>query len=354
MAEATLAAQREPGVLRLLAPGVALSTAVAIAAYLIDPLLKSVSGGRVSLPSTVIALIVGVLLHGLARRAIFQPGMVWCVKVMLRYAIGVLGLRIAIGDIIGLGAGVAVLVVIAMGCTVSCGIWLARLMDRDVGFGAPVGAANAVCGASATLATATVVPDYREKAADIAFAVVMANLVSTLAMVVYPPLCVWLGFSDHETGVMLGATVHDMAQVVGAGYGVSEAVGNTAVIVKLFRVFLLLPIVLAIGAWFVRQGAHAGAARVPVPMFAIAFLALCVVNSVMAAQPGVAAALSYPAIKYWIGEASNWGLLIAIASLGLGTSFGAILKLGWRHFAVFAGCTILILALIVGGLHLLR
>lgn len=354
MTEAALTAPREPGLVRLLAPGVALSAVVAVAAHLVEPLLKSASGGRISLPATVIALIIGVLLHNLARRAVFQPGMTWCVKVMLRYAIGVLGLRIAFGDIIGLGASVAVLVVAAMACTIGCGIWLARLVDRGAGFGALAGAANAVCGASATLATATVVPDYREKAADIAFAVVMANLMSTLAMVAYPLLCVWLGLSEHETGIMLGATVHDMAQVVGAAYPVSETVGNTAVIVKLFRVFLLLPIVLLIGAWFVRQGEHAGAARVPVPMFAIAFLALCAVNSVMAAQPGFAAALAYPTIKYWLGEASSWGLLVAIASLGLGTSLGAILKLGWRHFAVFVGCTLLILALVVGGLFLLR
>lgn len=354
MADVIAAPGSKQSALWTLAPGVAISLIVAIAANYAEPILKSVSAGRVNLPSMVIALIIGVLLHGVAKQSLFQPGMVWCVKVLLRYAIGILGLRIAFGDIVDLGVGVALMVVVSMVATVACGIWLAKLLDRDVGFGALAGAANAVCGASATLATATVVPDYRNKAADIAFAVVMANAVSTLAMIAYPPLCAWLGLTDQETGIMLGATVHDMAQVVGAGYSVSEAVGNSAVIVKLFRVFLLLPMVLAIGAWFVRQGAHAGAARVPVPMFALAFLALCVVNSVMTAQPTLSAAVSYPTVKFWLGEASRWGLLIAIAALGLGTSFGAILKLGWRHFVVFAGCTIIILALVVAGLHLLR
>src|SRR5262249_28091086 len=76
------------------------------------------------------------------------------------------------------------------------------------------------------------------------------NALSTLAMVVYPLLCVWLGFDAQTAGIMLGATIHDVAQVVRAGYAVSETAGNTAVIVKLFRVFLMLPLVLAIGWLF--------------------------------------------------------------------------------------------------------
>src|SRR5262245_49954750 len=85
-----------------LAPGIALSLAVALASFALEPLLKSASGGRAALPSMVIALILGVTLHGVANRALFQPGMVWCVKVLLRYAIGLLGLRIALGDIAAL------------------------------------------------------------------------------------------------------------------------------------------------------------------------------------------------------------------------------------------------------------
>src|SRR3712207_8934879 len=77
---------------------------------------------------------------------------------------------------------------------------------------------------------------------------------------------------------MLGATIHDVAKVVGAGSAVSEPVGNTAVVVKLFRVFLLLPVVLAVGWWFTRKGVEHGEARVPVPVFALVFLGLCLLN----------------------------------------------------------------------------
>lgn len=336
--------------LQRLAPGVALSLAVAVASYLAAPLLRSLTGGRLSLPDMVIALIIGIALHSIASTPRFEPGMTFCVKKLLRWAIGLLGLRIALGDIIGLGLGFALLIVASMVLTVVVAIALSRALERGSGFGALTGAANAVCGASATLATATVVPDYPRKSADIAFAVVMANAISTLVMLAYPPLCLWLGYDARHTGILLGATIHDMAQVVGAGYAVSEPVGNTAVIVKLFRVFLLLPMVLAIGWWFVMQGERTGEAKVPVPVFALAFLALCLLNSLMMASPALAAATSYPAIKSALGFASQWGLLIAIAALGLGTSLRSILTIGWRHMAVFMGATLTILLAILAGL----
>ncbi|MCA1951598.1 MAG: putative sulfate exporter family transporter [Hyphomicrobiales bacterium] len=339
------------GALRALAPGLLLAFAVALAAEGAAPLLKSATGGRLALPAMVVALVIGILLHGFAVRPGFEPGIAYAVKKLLRYAIALLGLRIALGDILALGAGTVVLVVGAMAATIAGTVLIARLLGRESGFGALAGAANAVCGASATLATATVVPEYRGKGADIAFTVVMANAISTVVMLAYPPLCRWLGFDDAATGLMLGITIQDMAQVVGAGYAVSEPVGNAAVVVKLFRVFLLLPAVLAIGWWFTRQGETTGTAKVPAPIFAIVFLGLCLVNSVLPATP---LAAPYAAIKAILGQASHWGLLIAIAALGLGTSIGQILAIGWRHVAVFLGGALLILVVGTGGLILLR
>jgi uncharacterized integral membrane protein (TIGR00698 family) len=340
---------------RQLAPGVALSAAVAIAAALLEPVVawafKAGLGWSYTLPAIVIALVIGIALHGLASRPAFQPGITYCVKKLLRIAIGLLGLRIAIGDIIGLGLGSALLVVLSMAVTVVSGFWLARLFSRDEGYGALAGAATAVCGASATLATATALPNYKNKEADTVFTVIAANAVSTLVMVLYPPLCLWLGLTALETGVMLGATIHDMAQVVGAGYAVSEPVGNAAVIVKLFRVFLLLPVVLIIGWWFTRQGGSHGEAKVPVPVFALVFLGLAVINSIL---PGTALAPIYAPVKAFLGEVSRWGLLIAIGALGLGTSMTAILAIGWRHVAVFFGTTLIIVVVATAGLFVLR
>ena len=94
------------------------------------------------------------------------------------------------------------------------------------------------------------------------------------------------------------------------------------------------------------------AAKIPIPLFAIVFVALCVLNSVAVAFPGIGQMLAW--IKAPLIEASTWGLLIAISALGLGTSLTAIAALGWRHVATVTGTTLVILAVVTVGLTMLR
>jgi uncharacterized integral membrane protein (TIGR00698 family) len=300
----------------------------------------------------VIALVVGIALNPIAARPAVQPGMAFCVRTVLRWAVALLGLRVGLADIAALGPGTAALIVVSMLATLVSGSALARWYGRGPGFGALVGVGTAVCGASATLAVSTVVPDYPGKQPDIAFVVVAVNALATLAMLVYPPICILLGFDPQTTGVMLGGTIHDVAQVVGAGYAVSVTVGNTAVIVKLFRVFLLLPVVLGVGWHFTRLGLKHGEARVPVPVFGIVFLALCALNSAVPLVPALLPV--YAPAKGVLVEVSTWGLLLAIGALGLGTSIRTIVALGWRHIATVLGTTAVIFVVVTGGLLLIR
>ena len=330
------------------APGVILSAIVAAAGYLAAPYFADVA----PIPNMVIALVIGIALNPIAARPATQPGMRFCVSTVLRWAVALLGLRVGLADIAALGAGTAILIVIAIAATVVSGFVFAKWYGRGPGFGALVGVGTAVCGASATLACSTVVPDYPGKQPDVAFVVVAVNALATVAMLIYPPLCLLLGFDAQTTGVMLGGTIHDVAQVVGAGYAVSTAVGNTAVIVKLFRVFLLLPVVLGVGWYFTRMGLKHGEARVPVPVFAIVFLVLCVVNSAMPLAPALLPL--YAPAKAALTEASTWGLLLAIGALGLGTSVKTIIGLGWRHITTVLGSTAVIFVSMTGGLLLMR
>jgi uncharacterized integral membrane protein (TIGR00698 family) len=329
-----------------IAPGLVLSAAVAAAAWLATPYVAR----ALPIPAMVLALVIGIALNPIASRAAVRPGMAFCVRTLLRWAVALLGLRVALSDIAALGIATGVMIVITMIVTLLSGFLFARMSGRQAGFGALVGAATAVCGASATLATSTVVPDYPGKQADIAFVVVAVNALATLAMIVYPPLCFLLGFDAQTTGVMLGGTIHDVAQVVGAGYAVSDAVGNTAVIVKLFRVFLLLPVVLGIGWYFTRMGVKHGQARVPVPGFALVFLALCLINSAVLLMPSLS--LAFVPVKQVLVEASTWGLLIAIGALGLDTSVTTIIALGWRHVTTVVASTMVIFTLMTGFLLL--
>jgi len=331
-----------------IAPGLALTALVAVAGYVAAPYVARV----VPIPGMVIALLVGMALNPVAVRPLTQPGMAFSVRTILRWAVALMGLRVGLADITALGAGTAVLIVAAMAATIVAGFVFARWHGQAPGFGALAGVGTGVCGASATLAVSTVVPDYHGKAADIAFVVVAINAVATLTMLVYPPICYLLGFDPQTTGVMLGGTIHDVAQVAGAGYAVSTAVGNTAVIVKLFRVFLLLPVVLGVSGYFTRIGMKHGEARVPLPVFAFVFLVLCALNSAMPLAPSLLPV--YAPIKSALVDASNWGLLLAIGALGLSTSVRTIIGLGWRHIVTVLGTTAVIFVVVTGGLLLMR
>jgi len=329
-----------------LVPGVVLAVIVAIAS----------TGGAAALarivPVTamVVALAIGIALNPIAARPVFKAGIDFCVRTVLRCGVALLGLRIALSDITSLGFETVIVVVVSMLITIASGFLFARAFGQRPAYGALIGVGTSICGASAALATSMVVPDYRGKQADVVFSVVALNSFATVAMVVYPPLCMWLGFDSQTTGIMLGATVHDVAQVVGAAYPVSETAGNTAVVVKLFRVFLLFPIVLAIGWWFNRGAALGEGVRVPVPIFALVFIALVVVNSFILNIAPLAP--SYIAVKPLFVDFSNWALLVAIAALGLSTSVSVIASLGWRHLATVSASTLVILVLVVGALSL--
>jgi len=341
----TMSARRDT--LAHLVPGIVLSAAVAVVAVLLSPHMPS----ALPLPAMVVALLIGMALHPVTKGQFYKPGMTFSVKILLRWAVALLGVRVALGDIVALGPATAGLIMLSMLATLVGTVMLARLFKLSDTYGVLAGVATAVCGASATLATSTVVPDYKNKDADIAFVVVGVNLLATAGMLLYPPLCQWLGFDDRATGVMLGGTIHDVAQVVGAGYAVSDGVGNSAVIVKLFRVFLLLPMVLAIGWHFTRAGARHGAAKVPVPMFAIAFLLLLILNSVLTPMTGLAPV--YAPVKWLMTWLSTAGLLLAIAALGLGTHFGTLLSMGWRHIATLVTSGVMILVMVTIGLLLI-
>jgi uncharacterized integral membrane protein (TIGR00698 family) len=329
-------------------PGIVLSAFVAVASF---------GGAKVLAPvlpvtAMVVALFIGIALNPFAERPLFKAGIAFCVRTVLRVGVALLGLRVALGDIAALGQETVVLVLAAMFLTIGAGVFFARIFGQARGYGALVGVGTAICGASAALATSTVVPDYPGKKADVIFVVVALNSFATVAMVLYPPLCMWLGFDDRTTGVMLGATIHDVAQVVGAGYPVSETAGNTAVIVKLFRVFLLFPIVLATGWWFTRGHLEGTHIKAPVPVFALVFIALVFLNSIIGEFP--ATAHSYTVAKPVLIEASNWALLVAIAALGLSTSVVTIRSLGWRHLATVSATTLVILVAVTSVLFIAR
>jgi uncharacterized integral membrane protein (TIGR00698 family) len=209
-------------------------------------------------------------------------------------------------------------------------------------FGALSGGSVAICGASAALAVASVLPRHAESERDTILTVVAVTALSTIAMILYPIFVVAIGLDHVHAGIFLGGTIHDVAQVVGAGYTVSQETGDIATYVKLLRVAMLLPVVLAISFTLTRAGA-ARASTPALPSFLIGFALLVVLNSV---------GLIPKLIVDLFGDFSRWCLVAAIAALGMKTSFKDLFAVGWRPIGLMLCETLWIAGLVLASVKL--
>jgi uncharacterized integral membrane protein (TIGR00698 family) len=352
-----VALPKEPYLDRLviLLPGIAIAIAMAVAAIAFEIVLHhmlSAAGATVPpVPAVPIALLIGLICNGMAGRPTFCPGLAFCSKTLLKAAIAMLGLRIALSDIAGIGLGLTVALTLAMFSTIAVALATARLVNCPAGGAALAGAANAICGASAVLATSAALPAWPNKKNEVVVAVVMANAVSTVAMFLYPALFHWGELGPRQSGIALGGSIQDVAQVVGAAYGMSLEASNTAVIVKMFRVLMLLPAVLAIGLWFrttreITTGPSDKGVLPKIPVFAIAFLAFCVLNSAMELMPPVMPV--YGSVRGFLNAVASYGMLMAVAALGTSTSFRMLRSIDWRWFTCFAAAALNMLVMSVG------
>jgi uncharacterized integral membrane protein (TIGR00698 family) len=325
---------------RSLWPGLALPLLIMLAATF----LSEHYGG----PQLLYALLFGLAFHFLYQDARCKPGIEFCARTLLRIGVALLGARITLAQIGQLGIGPLATAVIAIASAIALGAWLARRLGLSTDFGLLCGAAVSICGASAALAVAAVMPKTQDNERHTLLTVVGVTGLSTLAMVTYPLLARILRLDDSGAGIFLGGTIHDVAQVVGAGLMMSHETGDVAVIVKLFRVTLLVPVV-AVLAWYWRRrssGTGDAGPRTPLlPFFLVGFMALVLANSLGVVTPRINEAL---------GQVSRICLVVAIAALGIKTSFEELVKLGWRPMALMVAETLWLVAIFAVYLCFLR
>lgn len=289
-------------------------------------------------PVMLFALLLGMAFHFLHESGRCVAGIEFTSRTVLRTGVALLGARITFDQITSLGAAPVVMVVIGVTTTVLIGVALARALKLNWTFGVLSGGAVAICGVAAALAIASVLPRTRETERDTILAAVSVTALSTLAMIFYPILVGALGFDHRHAGVFLGGTIHDVAQVVGAGYMISPESGDIATYVKMLRVAMLLPVVLVIA--FVLSRGQPGERRAAtlVPWFLIAFAALVAINST-----GVVPKVGVDAIT----NVSRWCLVAAIAALGMKTSFKDLIAVGWRPVGLMVAETLWIALLVL-------
>jgi uncharacterized integral membrane protein (TIGR00698 family) len=325
---------------RQLGAGLLVSVAIAMAsAFIADHY-----GG----PTLLYALLFGMACHFLSEEGRCLPGIEFASRSLLRVGVALLGARITLEQIGSLGLETVLATAMAIAATIFIGWASARLLNVRADFGVLTGGAVAICGASAALAISAVLPKHENSERDTLLTVVGVTSLSTVAMITYPIISKLLGFAPEQAGIFLGGTIHDVAQVVGAGYMISPATGDIATVVKLLRVALLVPAVVVI-AWLFRQqhGAKADTGRrIPlIPGFLLAFVCLVALNSTG----------NLPLV---LGDAMNeWSrgcLVIAISALGLKTSLQKLASVGWRPIALLIGETVFLALLVIALLCLGR
>lgn len=324
----------------LCAPGMLISAIVAIAAISLS--------AHYGAPVMLFALLLGMALNFLSEDGRCQAGLDVMAKQVLRLGVALLGLRITLDQIMALGWQPLAMVLLSVVLTIAVGIVLARWMGFKAFFGLLTGGAVAICGASAALALSAAMPQHPLKERATLFTVIGVSALSTLAMMLYPMLVHGLNLTEQQAGFFLGGTIHDVAQVVGAGYSLSATTGDAATLIKLMRVAMLVPVI-ALAAWMTgrymltQEAGMSDAKRPPLlPWFAVAFAVLVGVHSTgLIARPVVEAGKI----------ASQWCLIGAMVAIGMKTHLKDVLTVGLKPVLLMVIETVFLAVLFYGLLR---
>jgi uncharacterized integral membrane protein (TIGR00698 family) len=296
---------------QVLGPGVIMCATIAMAAQFLSD--------HYGAPVMLFALLLGMAFNYINPQGRFMPGVTFSSRTVLRIGVALLGARITIEEVLKLGPSPLVLTISGVTLTLLFGALAARRFGFSRDFGILTGGAVGICGASAALAIASVLPRGEKGISerDTIFTVLGVTTLSTVAMVIYPIAIRALGFDDLTSGMFLGATIHDVAQVVGAGYSISATAGDAATVTKLLRVALLVPVVLAITLLLVRK--ETTGRRPPFPFFLVMFVVFVALNSL---------GLLFEPLRTGMVDISRWALVLAIAGLGIKTSLKDLAEVG--------------------------
>lgn len=315
------------------APGLAACAVAAAAALSVAPLLPGVS-------PLLLAILLGVAWRNLLGvPASWAAGVQVSAKKLLRTGIVLLGLQLSLSAILGLGAGTLLVAVASVGITFAATLWIGRLLGIGTTQRLLIASGFSICGAAAVAATESAT-EAEEKEAVTAIGLVV--LFGTLMIPLVPFLGTLLGMPEEALGLWIGASTHEVAQVVAAGGAVGSAALAVAVTVKLARVLMLAPIIAGISWHRRRTQAEAGAGKRPpiIPLFVLGFIVAMLLRTAgFLPEPFLDAAK-------WLQTAL---LTAAMFALGLGVHLRGLATVGGKPVLLALVSTLVILAVSLGG-----
>jgi uncharacterized integral membrane protein (TIGR00698 family) len=329
----------EPEPTRVL-PGLALAAALALLAAISSEWIgvSWLGFAQSPVPPALVAIALGLAIrNAIGLPSVYDAGLRFGVQRVLRIGVALLGLRLSLAAVGGIG--LAALPIVA--ASIATALALVALVNRWLGLPARLGTliavGTAICG---NTAIAAIGPAIGAKDDELSYAVGCVTLFGLCALLVYPFASHLLFAGDpHLAGLFLGAAIHDTAQVAGAGMLAAQHFGDptvleTAAVTKLLRNAFMI-VVIPGTTWWYQRGAARSRVRVPrltqaVPWFVVGFLALALLRTLVdlaqlpLAQRAIAAVL----------PAASACLAVAMAAIGLGTDLRKLRGLGWRPLAV--------------------
>lgn len=312
-----------------LLPGLALGGAVTAAAFLLRSLELP---GLTRISPLMLAIMIGMLVRNtLGRPEAARAGLAFSLRGPLRLGIILLGLQVTLAEILGIGWSGLLILAFALLSTYLFTLWLGGRLGVAPGLATLIAAGTGVCGASAIVAANTVVRDGDE---SVAYALATVTLFGTIAMFSYPLIGAALHMPTEVYGLWSGASVHEVAQVVAAGFARGQAEGEFATVAKLARVLMLAPLVIGMGLWAARQtqgGSRTGSP--PIPWFVFGFLALVLLSDTGWIDPQ---------LRSYANLATQILLTFALAAVGLETDIRRLIAQGWQPLLLGALATVYI------------
>ncbi|MBO1267750.1 YeiH family protein [Arthrobacter cavernae] len=315
---------------------------------LLPGLVACIIGGAASMAGAKLIpgaspLLIAILLGALWRNALpvlpsLGPGVTFSSKKLLRTGIVLLGLQLSLSTILGLGPGVLLVVVLCVGVTFGATLLIGGWLGIELPQRLLIAAGFSICGAAAVAATENAT---RAKQEQVATAIGLVVLFGTLMIPAVPAVGALFGMDESAIGMLIGASTHEVAQVVAAGGAVSSSALAVAVTVKLARVVTLAPIVAGLSI-YMRKKHSVGEAKKPplVPLFVLGFIAAMLLRTT-----GTVPAPLLEAAQL----AQTFLLAAAMFGLGLGVHIRGLMRSGSRSLVLAALATIVILVVAVAG-----
>lgn len=302
-------------------PGIGLAALLAIPAWLIGKAFPVVG-------SPVLGILFGMVLAFWRRPAFLDEGIGYTGKKLLQYSIILLGFGMNLFNVFRVGSQTLLLMAFTLTATFLTAFLAGKALKFDGNTRTLIAVGTAICGGSAIAATAPVI---RAKDEEVAHSISTIFLFNVVAAFLFPVLGHALGMSDHNFGLWAGTAVNDTSSVVAAGYTFSEAAGNLAVVVKLTRTLMIVPVTLVLAVHTSRRAADKSAQKVSIvrifPWFVLGFAAAAVINTFVPLPAGTGTILT---------QVGQFVIVMAMAAIGLNTNLIRLLKNGVRP--IVFGC----------------